>query len=157
MSDVLTPERLDSYCGWCDGDRIAVSDGAPCLDSIHAAAAQLRAALAARDAQLAAGLAEALRAEGFVRGMARRYGRFNDIYWQQSAEVLIAHIAAAPVPPALDYETQVGRMADALHEDCLLELQAVAVVDPGRLVTQHGPDAHYGKAHDLVRRLARQP
>lgn len=58
-----------------------------------------------------------------------------------------------------DYETWVGRVADAIHEACRLEWQAIAVVDPGRQVTQHAADAHYGMAHDLVRRLglARDP
>lgn len=53
------------------------------------------------------------------------------------------------------YEHRVGAMADALHETCRLEWQAIAVVDPDRLITQHGTDAHYGQAHDLVRRLDR--
>src|SRR5690348_14605064 len=51
------------------------------------------------------------------------------------------------------YERHVQAVADALHEDCRLEWQAIAVVDPGRAVTQHMADAHYGKAHDLTRRL----
>ena len=52
-------------------------------------------------------------------------------------------------------EDRVQAMADALHEDCRLEWQAIAAVDPQRQVTQHMADAHYGQAHDLVRRLAR--
>lgn len=52
-----------------------------------------------------------------------------------------------------EYERRVEQMAAALHQDCILEWQAIAVVDPGRLVTQHFADAHYGKAHDLVRRI----
>lgn len=54
------------------------------------------------------------------------------------------------------YADRVKAMAVALHEDCRLEWQAIAVVDPGRMVTMHGADAHYGKAHDLVRRLAKR-
>jgi len=46
-------------------------------------------------------LAEALKAEGFVRGIAGRYGRFNDVYWRQSAEVLI-RAATRPAEVGLD-------------------------------------------------------
>jgi len=37
-------------------------------------------------------LAQALEAEGFVRGMAKLYGKFSKVYWQQSAEALIARL-----------------------------------------------------------------
>lgn len=53
-----------------------------------------------------------------------------------------------------DYEARVQAMADAIHEDCVLEWQAIRAVDPGRMVTQHMADAHFGRAHDFVRRLA---
>lgn len=71
---------------------------------------------------------------------------------------LRAALAAAPEDgaggeAATRYETEVERFAAALHEDCRLEWQAIAVTDPGRMVTQHAVDAHYGRAHDLVRRL----
>jgi hypothetical protein len=52
-----------------------------------------------------------------------------------------------------DYGRWVDLVAAALHQDCLLDWQAIRVVDPGRGVTQHGIDAHWGRAHDLVRRL----
>jgi hypothetical protein len=64
-----------------------------------------------------------------------------------------ATLASGTGEPELDYETWVGRVADAIHETCRLEWQAIAVVDPKRQVTQHMADAHYGMAHDLVRRL----
>jgi hypothetical protein len=51
------------------------------------------------------------------------------------------------------YETWVGRVADALHETCLNEWRAIVAVDPQRQFTQHMVDAHWGMAHDLVRRL----
>lgn len=51
------------------------------------------------------------------------------------------------------YEARVERLAAALHEDCLLEWQAVAVVDPTRQVTLHGWNAHYEQSHALVRRI----
>ena len=54
---------------------------------------------------------------------------------------------------APSYEQRVEQMAAALHEDCRLEWQAIGAVDPGRLVTMHAVDAHYGRAHDLVRRI----
>lgn len=111
MSDVLTPERLDSYCGWCDGDRIAVSDGAPCLDSIHAAADQLRATLAARDAQLAALVGALEQAGDRMEAVwnvlhpgeftAEERDRMATDLWFGQEEVRKA-LAAAPVPPALD-------------------------------------------------------
>jgi hypothetical protein len=63
-------------------------------------------------------------------------------------------VAEAHAPPALDYATLVERMAEALHDDCRLEWQAIEAVDPSRQVTMHEADAHLGKAHDLVRRLA---
>jgi hypothetical protein len=45
-------------------------------------------------------------------------------------------------------------MADALHEDCRLEWQAEVAVNPRvRYVEQHLADLHYGRAHDLVRRI----
>lgn len=53
----------------------------------------------------------------------------------------------------MTYEQRVQAVADALHEDCLLEWQGIRAVNPGRLITQHSADAHYGKAHNLVRRL----
>lgn len=56
-------------------------------------------------------------------------------------------------PEALAYEQRVKQIADALHETCRLEWQAIAAVDPERAVTMHFPDAHYGLAHDLVRRV----
>lgn len=52
-----------------------------------------------------------------------------------------------------DYSAWVKEVATALHEDCVLEWQAIAVTDPTRQVTMHMTDAHYGRAHDLVRRL----
>jgi hypothetical protein len=51
------------------------------------------------------------------------------------------------------YEEWVLQMALALHKECELEWQAIAVHDPTRQVTMHMADAHYGRAHDLVRRL----
>ena len=54
------------------------------------------------------------------------------------------------------YARDVQRMAEALHDDCRLEWQAIKAVDPSRQVTVHEADAHLGKAHDLVRRLARK-
>lgn len=51
------------------------------------------------------------------------------------------------------YETWVQKVADALHETCLNEWRAIAAVNPERAITQHMSDAHYGQAHDLVRRL----
>jgi hypothetical protein len=54
-----------------------------------------------------------------------------------------------------EYERRVGAVADALHQECLLEWQAIDAVDPSRLLTLHGVDAHYGRAHDLVRRLSK--
>ena len=51
------------------------------------------------------------------------------------------------------YEHWVNRVAQALHDDCELEWQAISVADPSRQVTMHMADAHLGKAHDLVRRL----
>ena len=56
-------------------------------------------------------------------------------------------------PDAPSYEQRVEQMAAALHRDCELEWDAIAVVDPARLITQHAIDAHYGRAHDLVRRI----
>ena len=68
--------------------------------------------------------------------------------------------AATPAPATeasgeldAEYSRQVQRFAEALHETCRLEWQAIGVVDPERQVTQHMADAHYGQAHDLVRRL----
>ena len=58
---------------------------------------------------------------------------------------------APPEPPS--YEQRVEQVAAALHEECVLEWQAIAVADPERLLTQHMPDAHYERAHFLVRRL----
>lgn len=55
------------------------------------------------------------------------------------------------------YEAWVERVAAALHDDCELEWQAIAVTDPTRAVTKHLADAHYGRAHDLVRRLDLAP
>lgn len=52
-----------------------------------------------------------------------------------------------------DYEMWVRRFAVALHRDCVLEWDAIAAVDPGRALTLHDSDAHYGRAHDLERRL----
>ena len=54
---------------------------------------------------------------------------------------------------AAQYERRVKQTASALHEECRLEWQAIRVADPGRMVTQHGVDAHYGLAHNLVRRI----
>jgi hypothetical protein len=52
-----------------------------------------------------------------------------------------------------EYARRVGQMAAALHRDCELEWDAIAVVDPGRMVTMHTADRHLGQAHDLVRRI----
>jgi hypothetical protein len=52
------------------------------------------------------------------------------------------------------YEEWVERVADAIHETCRNEWRAIVAVDPGRQFTQHLTDAHYGMAHDLVRRLS---
>lgn len=43
-----------------------------------------------------AALAGALKAGGFVRGIAQRYGTFNEAYWQQSAEYLLSECRADP-------------------------------------------------------------
>lgn len=59
----------------------------------------------------------------------------------------------APRTAADTYEAWVQRVAAALHEDCILEWKAILVVDPKRELTQHATDTHYGKAHNLVRRL----
>ena len=69
---------------------------------------------------------------------------------EQEAEWREWHVAAA-MPQS--YEQWVDRVARALHDDCELEWQAIATVDPSRQITMHMADAHYGKAHDLVRRL----
>lgn len=70
------------------------------------------------------------------------------------------YIDALPATPpasadveAASYEDWVDRVADAIHETCRNEWRAITLVDPKRMVTQHGTDAHYGMAHDLVRRL----
>ena len=42
-------------------------------------------------------LAAVLEAEGFVRGVARRYGTFNAPYWEQSAAAIIAALRE-PLP-----------------------------------------------------------
>jgi hypothetical protein len=55
------------------------------------------------------------------------------------------------------YEDDVQKMAEALHEDCTLEWQAWAILDPTRQITMHHAAAHYGKAHDLVRRFVGDP
>lgn len=61
--------------------------------------------------------------------------------------------SSAPDVDGLAYEQRVQQMADALHVDCLLEWQAIAAVDDTRQITQHMADAHYSRAHDLVRRI----
>ncbi len=38
-------------------------------------------------------LAQVLKVEGFVRGVASRYGTFNDVYWEKSAEAILARLA----------------------------------------------------------------
>jgi hypothetical protein len=77
-------------------------------------------------------------------------------------DACIEAMRSAPSDPPTDpdlrdkdarYEAWVERIAAAEHEDCILEWKAVAVADPGRMVTQHMADAHWGHAHDLVRRL----
>jgi hypothetical protein len=63
-------------------------------------------------------------------------------------------VRAAPTAEyAPEYSEWVERVANALHENCKLEWQAIAVTDPSRQVTMHQADAHYAQAHDLVRRL----
>jgi hypothetical protein len=42
------------------------------------------------------GLAAALKAEGFVRGMAHVYGKFNDAYWDQSADAIMEQLREKP-------------------------------------------------------------
>ena len=63
---------------------------------------RLRAALAKHDLRIVDAadaaldverLAQALQRCGFVRGVAQRYGRFNDTYWTRSAEALISEYA----------------------------------------------------------------
>jgi len=51
------------------------------------------------------------------------------------------------------YSRRVEQVAAALHEDCRVEWQALSMIDPSRRVSMHGPDAHYAKAHALVRRI----
>ncbi len=58
-----------------------------------------------------------------------------------------------PSPEAPGYSQRVEQVAAALHEECRLEWQAIAAVDPGRALTMHMADAHYGLAHNLVRRI----
>jgi hypothetical protein len=59
------------------------------------------------------------------------------------------------VEPWEDYEDRVGVMAAALHESCTLYWNGMRMVHPEIAVTMHGVDAHWGTAHDLVRRLER--
>ena len=93
-------------------------------------------------------------AAGFLRGKIARAKYPLDAYDAGIQDVIDATRRAALVSEGgLDYAARVEQVAAALHADCLLEWQAAAVVDPGRLVTQHMADAHYGQAHGLVRRI----
>ncbi len=59
------------------------------------------------DATSLTSLAEALREEGAMRGVARRYGRFNDAYYDEFAAALIARqkaLQAAHSGPLADCE-----------------------------------------------------
>jgi hypothetical protein len=85
----------------------------------------------------------------FVLTAARR--AYSDaILAYLEARAALHAVTAEPTP---DYETWVGRVADAIHETCRNEWRAILVVDPSRQITQHLTAAHYGMAHDLVRRL----
>ena len=75
-------------------------------------------------------LAKALRTLGFVRGVANRYGRFNDAYWNDSALAILELLALAnlpePLPPEPDRTAALrGLVVDKLfpyHSWCGLSL-----------------------------------
>jgi hypothetical protein len=99
------------------------------------------------------------RPEAALAAALRSIGLMEEPLPGQSIEEFAASVLARlrdlgySVVPTPSYETRVQQMANALHEDCRLEWQAIAVADPERQVTQHMADAHYGQAHDLVRRI----
>jgi hypothetical protein len=55
------------------------------------------------------------------------------------------------------YEERVQQMAHALHEDCVLTWQGLAIVDPNRQINLHTDVHHWGQAHSLVRRIFGDP
>jgi hypothetical protein len=88
----------------------------------------------------------------FLRDRLITSGR-SDVSINAVLRVMNSAFDDAARPDAPSYEQRVEQMAAALHRDCELEWQAIGHVEPERLITQHMSDAHYGRAHDLVRRI----
>lgn len=77
-----------------------------------------------------------------VVGVRATQDEFTDLF-------AVADLLAKPP----DYERRVVLVAEALHGDCVLAWQAIEAIEPDRPVERHEHTAHYGQAHNLVRRL----